>query len=74
MRRGVLGLDLLPGVGDPMCPWRVKSNGDYEWERCSSDCKVVGEGGSHPGQEISFQRVDQLYLAQICNSNLDKFI
>ena len=50
MRRGVLGLDLLPGVGDPMCPWKIKSNGDYEWERCSSDCKVVGGGGSQPGQ------------------------
>ena len=53
MRRGVLGLDLLPGVGDPMCPWKVNANGDYEWERCSSDCKVVGQGGSQPGQEIS---------------------
>ena len=49
MRRGVLNLGILGGVGAAQCPWRVNSDGSLEWEDCSVDCPIAsdGHGNSH---------------------------
>ena len=56
MRRGLLGLGILGGVGDAMCPWRLNRDGSFEWEKCSSDCKVVGDNQGEIGRSTELAK------------------
>ena len=56
VRRGLLGLGILGGVGDAMCPWRLNRDGSFEWEKCSSDCKVVGDNQGEIGRSTGLAK------------------